>query len=164
MKRLASCLTATIIAEQPSDNKSVLGAKALEVSFKDPHNTPVYHGKNHIMAPAEGSMSFPATEIDVLNIAAKWLAAGHKVALATVVKTSGSAPRQTGSHIAIRDDGAFAGSVSAGCVEGAIIEEALAALADGRHRTLRFGVSDEGVLETGLLCGGEIEIFVEPIL
>jgi xanthine/CO dehydrogenase XdhC/CoxF family maturation factor len=108
-------------------------------------------------------MAFPASEIDVLAIAAGWLADGHQVALATVVKTSGSAPRQTGSHIAVRGDGAFAGSVSAGCVEGAIIEEALAALADGRHRTMNFGVSDEGRLETGLLCGGEIAIFVEPI-
>jgi xanthine dehydrogenase accessory factor len=109
-------------------------------------------------------MTVPVTEMDVLETAAGWLADGHRVALATVVKTSGSAPRQTGSHIAIRDDGAFAGSVSAGCVEGAIIEEASAVLADGRHRTLRFGVSEGGVLETGLLCGGEIEIFVEPIV
>src|SRR6267154_2462602 len=86
------------------------------------------------------TMSFPATEADVLAIAAHWLANGHDVALGTVVRTSGSAPRQGGSHIAVRDDGAFAGSVSAGCVEGAVIEQALGALADGRHRTLAFGV------------------------
>jgi xanthine/CO dehydrogenase XdhC/CoxF family maturation factor len=109
-------------------------------------------------------MAFPANEIDVLETARLWLAAGHGVALATVVKTSGSAPRQTGSHIAVRDDGLFAGSVSAGCVEGAIIEEAQGALADGKTRSLRFGVSDDGVMSTGLLCGGEIEILVEPIL
>lgn len=108
-------------------------------------------------------MAFPANEIDVLETAQAWLAAGHGVALATVVKTSGSAPRQTGSHIAVRDDGLFAGSVSAGCVEGAIIEEAQNALADGKNRSLSFGVSDDGVMSTGLLCGGEIVILVEPI-
>jgi xanthine dehydrogenase accessory factor len=108
-------------------------------------------------------MSFPANESDVLKTALSWLAAGHRVALATVVRTKGSAPRQNGSHIAVRDDGLFAGSVSAGCVEGNIIGEALAAMSDGRHRTLTFGVSDDGVMSSGLLCGGEIEIFVEPI-
>ena len=108
-------------------------------------------------------MTFPATEADVLTIAADWLAKGHGVALATVVKTTGSAPRQGGSHIAVREDGAFAGSVSAGCVENAVIELALAALADGQNRTASFGISD-GVFAPGLLCGGEIEILVEPIL
>jgi xanthine dehydrogenase accessory factor len=109
-------------------------------------------------------MSFPANETDVLDTARKWLAAGHQVALATVVRTKGSAPRQNGSHIAVRDDGLFAGSVSAGCIEGSIIEESLGAMADGKHRKLTFGVSDDGILSSGLLCGGEIEIFVEPIL
>jgi xanthine dehydrogenase accessory factor len=109
-------------------------------------------------------MSFATNETDVLETARQWLAAGHGVALATVVRTSGSAPRQTGSHIAVRDDGLFAGSVSAGCVEGAIIEEAQAALSDGKHRSRIFGVSDDGVMSTGLLCGGEIEILIEPIL
>ena len=108
-------------------------------------------------------MEFPATESDILIIAARWLADGHGVALATVVQTSGSAPRQDGSHIAVRDDGAFAGSVSAGCVEGAVIEAAHAAMADGKHRNLIFSVSDAGVFESGLLCGGEIEILIEPI-
>jgi xanthine dehydrogenase accessory factor len=110
------------------------------------------------------AMSFPATESDVLAIAADWLSHGHRVALATVVKTTGSAPRQDGSHIVVRDDGAFAGSVSAGCVEGAIIQAAQAVLEDGRHRGLSFGTSKAGVFESGLLCGGEIEILVEPIL
>ena len=109
-------------------------------------------------------MSYPATETELIAIALQWLEAGHGVALATVVGTSGSAPRQTGSHIAVRDDGLFAGSVSAGCVEGAIIEEALAAMKDRRHRKLSFGVGEETVFDTGLLCGGQIEILVEPIL
>jgi xanthine dehydrogenase accessory factor len=108
-------------------------------------------------------MSFAASESDVLAIAAAWLNAGHRVALATVVKTTGSAPRQGGSHIAVREDGAFTGSVSAGCIEGAVIEAAQATLADGTLRNLRFGVSDDGVFESGLLCGGEIEILIEPI-
>jgi xanthine dehydrogenase accessory factor len=108
-------------------------------------------------------MSLPATESDVLAVAADWLARGHGVALATVIKTTGSAPRQDGSHIVVRDDGAFEGSVSAGCVENAVIELAQAAIADGKNRTASFGVSD-GVFAPGLLCGGEIEILVEPIL
>jgi hypothetical protein len=105
----------------------------------------------------------PATESDVLAIAERWLSQGRRVAVATVVQTSGSAPRQGGSHIAVRDDGAFAGSVSAGCVENAVIELALAAIEDGQNRTAHFGV-DDGVFAPGLLCGGEIEILVEPVI
>ena len=108
-------------------------------------------------------MPFPASETDVLETAAGWLAAGHGVALATVIRTSGSAPRQAGSHIAIRDDGLFAGSVSAGCVEGAIIAQAQTAMTEGRCRKFTFGVED-GIMGLGLTCGGEIEILVEPIL
>lgn len=114
--------------------------------------------------PAEAGIAhFAATESDVLMIAERWLAQGRRVALATVIQTSGSAPRQGGSHIAVRDDGAFAGSVSAGCVENAVIELGLATLGDGCHRSAHFGLSD-GVFAPGLLCGGEIEIFVEPIV
>jgi xanthine/CO dehydrogenase XdhC/CoxF family maturation factor len=102
-------------------------------------------------------------EANVLDAAADWLAAGRSVALGTVVKTWGSSPRQAGSQIAVRDDGAFVGSVSGGCVEGAVIEEAQAAMQDGKVRTLEFGVSDERAWEVGLACGGRIEIFVEPV-
>jgi xanthine dehydrogenase accessory factor len=109
-------------------------------------------------------MAFSANEIDVLETARAWSAAGHGVALATVVRTSGSAPRQMGSHIAVRDDGLFAGSVSAGCVEGAIIEASLEAMATAKNRSLTFGVGDDGVMSTGLLCGGEIVILVEPVV
>src|ERR1700733_13833546 len=108
-------------------------------------------------------MMFPATESDVLAIAADWLARGHRGALATVGRTPGSAPRQGGSHIVVRDDGAFEGSVSAGCVENAVIELAQASLCDGQNRTASFGVSD-GVFAPGLLCGGEIDILIEPIV
>ena len=105
----------------------------------------------------------PQTETDVLGTAAQWLGAGRKVALGTVIKTWGSAPRQAGSRIAVRDDGAFVGSVSGGCIEGAVIEEAQKAMRDGNVRTLEFGVSDETAWSVGLACGGRIEIFVEPV-
>ena len=104
-----------------------------------------------------------AAEPDVLETAAQWLSSGHKVALGTVVKTWGSSPRPAGSQIAVRGDGAFVGSVSGGCVEGAVIEDALRAMQDGQIRTLDFGVSDEQAWSVGLACGGRIEVFVEPL-
>jgi xanthine/CO dehydrogenase XdhC/CoxF family maturation factor len=103
------------------------------------------------------------TESDVLETAAAWISQGHNVALGTVVKTWGSAPRPAGSQIAVRDDGAFVGSVSGGCIEGAVIEDAQRAMADGKSRRLEFGVSNEQAWDVGLACGGRIEIFVEPI-
>jgi xanthine/CO dehydrogenase XdhC/CoxF family maturation factor len=104
-----------------------------------------------------------APEQDVLETAADWIGQGRKVALGTVVKTWGSSPRPTGSQIAVRDDGAFVGSVSGGCVEGAVIEDAQRAMQDGKIRALEFGVSDEQAWSVGLACGGRIEIFVEPL-
>jgi xanthine/CO dehydrogenase XdhC/CoxF family maturation factor len=102
-------------------------------------------------------------EIDPLDAAAQWLGEGRRVALATVVRTWGSAPRQAGSQLAVRDDGAFVGSVSGGCIEGAVIEEAVAAMRDGKVRNLEFGVSDETAWSVGLACGGRIEVFVEAV-
>lgn len=103
------------------------------------------------------------SEDTVLETAGAWLAQGHNVALATVVKTWGSAPRPAGSQIAIRDDGAFVGSVSGGCVEGAVIESAQETIRTGAFRRLEFGVSDENAWAVGLACGGRIEIFVESL-
>jgi xanthine/CO dehydrogenase XdhC/CoxF family maturation factor len=100
---------------------------------------------------------------DVLEQAEVWLKEGRGVALGTVVKTWGSAPRQAGSQIAIRDDGAFVGSVSGGCVEGAVIESAQETIRTGKNAKLAFGVSDEDAWAVGLACGGQIEIFLEPI-
>jgi xanthine/CO dehydrogenase XdhC/CoxF family maturation factor len=100
---------------------------------------------------------------DVLQVAQSWLLQGRKVALGTVVKTWGSAPRPAGSQIAVREDGAFVGSVSGGCIEGAVIEDAQRAMSDRRARRLEFGVSDEQAWSAGLACGGRIEIFVEPL-
>jgi len=102
-------------------------------------------------------------ETDVLGTAARWLSEGHKVALGTVVRTWGSSPRPAGSQIAVREDGAFAGSVSGGCIEGTVIGEAQTAMNDGKVRNLEFGVSDETAWSVGLACGGHIEIFVEPV-
>jgi xanthine/CO dehydrogenase XdhC/CoxF family maturation factor len=102
-------------------------------------------------------------EDDVLGVAARWVAEGKQVALGTVVKTWGSSPRQAGSQIAVRDDGAFVGSVSGGCIEGSVIEEALSVMGDRKVRNLSFGVTDETAWSVGLACGGRVEIFVEPI-
>jgi xanthine dehydrogenase accessory factor len=101
---------------------------------------------------------------DPLAAATSWLNGQRKVALATVTRTWGSAPRPAGSQMAVRDDGAFVGSVSGGCVEGSVIGEAQAAVADGRARNLKFGVSNEDAWAVGLACGGTIEINVAPLL
>lgn len=92
-----------------------------------------------------------------------WARAGQSVALATVVKTWGSAPRPVGSQLVIDRDMAFQGSVSGGCVESAVLFEAVEAMNDGTCRILAFGVSDESAFEVGLACGGEIEVMVEPV-
>jgi xanthine dehydrogenase accessory factor len=104
------------------------------------------------------------TPSDPLASATAWMDAKRKVALATVTRTWGSAPRPAGSQMAVRDDGAFSGSVSGGCVEGSVIAEAEAALSDGKARNLKFGVSNEDAWAVGLACGGTIEIHVAPVL
>src|SRR5258705_853963 len=102
-------------------------------------------------------------EEDPLQSAVHWMAENRNVAMATVTRTWGSAPRPAGSQMAVREDGAFAGSVSGGCVEGAVIGEAQAVLEDGKPRNLKFGVSNEDAWAVGLACGGTIEINVTPI-
>jgi len=100
---------------------------------------------------------------DIMEQAARWRETGQGVALATVVSTWGSSPRPTGSKLAVNDKGAFVGSVSGGCVEGAVVTEALDTIRDGKPRLLGFGVSNEDAWEVGLACGGKIEIFVERV-
>lgn len=100
---------------------------------------------------------------DILAAALNWKQAGKGVALATVVTTWGSAPRPVGSQLAVDDDGKFIGSVSGGCIEGAVVTEALDAIADGKPRLLDFGVSDAQAWEVGLACGGKIQIYVERL-
>ncbi len=108
----------------------------------------------------------PAVSADfteVLEIAAEWLAAGRRVAIATVVDTWGSSPRPRGSQLLIDEHGEFLGSVSGGCIEGAVIGEAREVIASGAPRLLDFGVSDETAWEVGLSCGGKVQVYVEPL-
>ncbi len=106
----------------------------------------------------------PMTDLDgAPETALAWHRAARGAALATVVETWGSAPRPVGSQMAVSGDGEFTGSVSGGCVEGAVIAEALASLGDGRTRLLTYGVSDGDAFAVGLACGGTIRVLVEPV-
>lgn len=109
--------------------------------------------------PAIDTPSIP----DVLKTAEAWRDAGRSVALATVIETWGSAPRPTGSHLVIDSDGNFEGSVSGGCVEGAVVSEAIDVIETGKPTTLEFGVADETAWRVGLSCGGRIRVYVEPV-
>jgi xanthine/CO dehydrogenase XdhC/CoxF family maturation factor len=100
---------------------------------------------------------------DPLLIAEAWMNEGKDVAIATVVETWGSAPRPVGSHLVIDSDGNFQGSVSGGCVEGAVVAEALDILGSGGSKMLEFGVADETAWRVGLSCGGRIKVYVERL-
>ncbi|WP_380878316.1 XdhC/CoxI family protein [Sphingomonas sp. DBB INV C78] len=99
----------------------------------------------------------------LLATAQDWLDGGHRVAIATVIETWGSAPRRRGSHAIIRDDGHFAGSVSGGCVEGDVIVTAQELLKAGGSKRIDYGVADEAAWQVGLACGGRISVFVQPV-
>ncbi|MEM9795417.1 MAG: XdhC family protein [Pseudomonadota bacterium] len=100
---------------------------------------------------------------DAPRAALDWHRAGKGAALATVIETWGSAPRPRGSQLAISEDAELVGSVSGGCVEGAVVAEALDAMGDGRHRVLEYGVSDDEAFAVGLACGGRIKVLLEPV-
>jgi len=100
---------------------------------------------------------------DVLAEAATWRERGHKVALATVVRTWGSSPRPAGSQLAVHEDGTFVGSVSGGCIEGAVVTEALEVMKSGTPKTLEYGVTNELAWEVGLACGGQVRVYVEAL-
>jgi xanthine/CO dehydrogenase XdhC/CoxF family maturation factor len=100
---------------------------------------------------------------DVLASAEKWRREGRDVAIATVVETWGSAPRPAGSHLIVDREGNFLGSVSGGCVEGAVIAEAAEVIRAGRPRLLEFGVADETAWQVGLSCGGKISVYLEKL-
>ncbi len=100
---------------------------------------------------------------DVLRQAAEWRDAGKGVALATVVATWGSSPRPVGSQLVVDDSGAMLGSVSGGCIEGAVVHEARAVIADGKPRLLDYGVTHEQAWEVGLACGGKVQVYVERL-
>ena len=100
---------------------------------------------------------------DELGAAAAWRTEGRSVALATVVQTWGSSPRPVGSQLVVDDQGAMLGSVSGGCIEGAVVLEAQQSIKDGKPRLLDFGVTNEQAWEVGLACGGKVQVFVERV-
>ena len=104
-----------------------------------------------------------SSDSDILKAAEDWRKDGRSVALATVVETWGSAPRPVGSNLVIDEEGNFLGSVSGGCVEGAVVTEALDVIESGKPKMLEFGVADETAWKVGLSCGGKIRVFVEKV-
>ncbi|HMC42995.1 MAG TPA: XdhC family protein [Acidimicrobiales bacterium] len=101
---------------------------------------------------------------EILEDVERWRAAARRVAVARVVAVEGSGPRDPGATMAVSEDGEVAGSVSGGCVEGAVVEEALEVLGgDGTPRMCTFGYSDDEAFAVGLTCGGTVHVFVEPL-
>ncbi len=100
---------------------------------------------------------------DILATAATWRDRGAEVGLATVIATWGSSPRPVGSQLVVDGAGHFEGSVSGGCIEGAVIEAAMGAMQSGQPAMLEFGVSDEQAWEVGLACGGTVRVYVEKV-
>jgi xanthine dehydrogenase accessory factor len=100
---------------------------------------------------------------DILGTAATWLAQGETVAIATVTETWGSSPRPAGSQMAVTASGRMAGSVSGGCIEGAVAEAARTSMETGAVQLLDFGITNERAWEVGLACGGKLKVFVEPL-
>ena len=112
---------------------------------------------------ADGNVNGPSLDDDVLGEAAAWRKGGKNVALATVVSTWGSSPRPVGSHLAIDEDGKIVGSVSGGCIEGAVVSEAMDVMKTGTPKVLEYGITNELAWEVGLACGGEIHVYVEKV-
>src|SRR5258706_1421787 len=110
-----------------------------------------------------GRHTMLARDEDILQAAEDWRKAGKGVALATVVETWGSAPRPVGSNLVIDQEGNFLGSVSGGCVEGAVVTEALDVIDSGKPKMLEFGVADDTAWKVGLSCGGTIRAYVEKV-
>ena len=100
---------------------------------------------------------------DVLSMAASWREAGEQVAIATVTQTWGSSPRPAGSQMAVTKSGRMAGSVSGGCIEGAVADAAMQTIETGEPQLLDFGITDERAWEVGLACGGKVKVFVERL-
>jgi xanthine/CO dehydrogenase XdhC/CoxF family maturation factor len=100
---------------------------------------------------------------DILPAIERWVASGERVAVATVVKVEGTAPRREGAKLAVSASGEMAGSVSGGCVEGAVLEEALHVLKTGKPVLLQYGITADMLTDVGLSCGGAISVYVEPL-
>lgn len=101
--------------------------------------------------------------IEILPDVDRWLAEGRRVVIARVVDLEGSGPRLPGAAMAVSEDGEVSGSVSGGCVESAVVTEALEVLATGERRLVSFGYSDDEAFAVGLTCGGTIHLFIEPL-
>ena len=100
---------------------------------------------------------------DILDEVVSWRDAGKQVALARVVDIEGSGPRDPGAAMAVNEDGEVIGSVSGGCVEGAVVTEALDIIESGERRIVTFGYSDDEAFAVGLTCGGTIHLYIEPL-
>jgi xanthine dehydrogenase accessory factor len=100
---------------------------------------------------------------EILNDLQRWQRQGKRIAVARVVDLEGSGPRLPGAAMAVNEDGEVAGSVSGGCVEGAVVSEALEVIRTGDRRTVTFGYSDDEAFAVGLTCGGTIHLFLEPL-
>jgi xanthine dehydrogenase accessory factor len=100
---------------------------------------------------------------EIMSDLDRWRAQGRRVVLARVVDIEGSGPRLPGAAMAVADDGEVAGSVSGGCVEGAVVAEALDILETGDRRLVTFGYSDDDAFAVGLTCGGTVHLFLEPL-
>ncbi len=100
---------------------------------------------------------------EILDDIELWRQAEKKIALARVVKVEGSGPRDPGATMAVNEDGEVAGSVSGGCVEGAVVSEALDILTSGERKVVTFGYSDDEAYAVGLTCGGTIHLYIEPL-
>lgn len=101
---------------------------------------------------------------EILDDIERWRLSGRRVAVARVVNIEGSGPRDPGASMVVNEDGEVAGSVSGGCVEGAVVAEALGILhGDGQPRLVTFGYSDDDAFAVGLTCGGTIHLFIEPL-
>ncbi|MCB1741584.1 MAG: XdhC family protein [Gammaproteobacteria bacterium] len=113
--------------------------------------------------PSQNAATSGIEHDDLLDTAMSWHRAGKGVALCTVVNTWGSSPRPAGSQLLVDEQGEFLGSVSGGCIEGAVIREALDVIRSGEARLMEFGVSDQEAWNVGLACGGRVQVFVEAL-
>ena len=112
---------------------------------------------------AESDPQAGSPDPDPLAVAARWRGEGRGVAIATVIATWGSSPRPVGSQLVLDEEGRFSGSVSGGCIEGAVIAQGVETIHEGRPRILDFGVSNEQAWEVGLTCGGKVQVYLEPL-
>ncbi len=99
---------------------------------------------------------------EIISDIEKWVTQGKRVAIARVISLEGSGPRDAGAAMAVNEDGVVSGSVSGGCVEGAVVTEALEIIDSGERKTVSFGYSDDEAFAVGLTCGGTINLYIEP--